>query len=41
MTIPEEIRNMFEVRDGEDVFCRIRVVLKEGGVVNSKQAKNH
>ena len=39
ITIPEEIRKIFEVRDGDHVFCRIRVVRKEGAPTNSKQTK--
>jgi bifunctional DNA-binding transcriptional regulator/antitoxin component of YhaV-PrlF toxin-antitoxin module len=39
ITIPEEIRKIFEVRDGDHVFCRIRVVRKQGTAVNSKQPK--
>jgi bifunctional DNA-binding transcriptional regulator/antitoxin component of YhaV-PrlF toxin-antitoxin module len=39
ITIPEEIRKIFEVRDGDHVFCRIKVVRKEGTTVNSKQTK--
>jgi len=39
ITIPEEIRKIFEVRDGDHVFCRIRVVRKQGTAVNSKQTK--
>ena len=39
ITIPEEIRKIFEVRDGDHVFCRIKVVRKEGTTVNSKQMK--
>lgn len=39
ITIPEEIRKIFEVRDGDHVFCRIRVVRKQVIAANSKQAK--
>jgi bifunctional DNA-binding transcriptional regulator/antitoxin component of YhaV-PrlF toxin-antitoxin module len=39
ITIPEEIRKIFEVRDGDHVFCRIRVVRKEGMTTNSKETK--
>jgi len=39
ITIPEEIRKIFEVKDGDHVFCRIRVVRKQGAMVNSKQGK--
>ena len=39
ITIPEEIRKIFEVRDGDHVFCRIRVVRKESSTTNSKQTK--
>jgi bifunctional DNA-binding transcriptional regulator/antitoxin component of YhaV-PrlF toxin-antitoxin module len=39
ITIPEEIRKIFEVKDGDHVFCRIKVVRKEGSTTNSKQAK--
>ncbi len=40
ITIPEEIRKIFQVSDGDHVFCRIRVVRKEGCAVNSKHTKN-
>jgi bifunctional DNA-binding transcriptional regulator/antitoxin component of YhaV-PrlF toxin-antitoxin module len=39
ITIPEEIRKIFEVRDGDHVFCRIKVVRKQSATGNSKQAK--
>jgi len=39
ITIPEEIRKIFEVRDGDHVFCRIKVVRKQSATANSKQAK--
>jgi len=39
ITIPEEIRKIFEVRDGDHVFCRIKVVRKQGTTANSKQTK--
>jgi len=39
ITIPEEIRKIFEVRDGDHVFCRIKVVRKQGTTANSKQMK--
>jgi len=39
ITIPEEIRKIFEVRDGDHVFCRIRVVRRQSSPVNSKQPK--
>jgi bifunctional DNA-binding transcriptional regulator/antitoxin component of YhaV-PrlF toxin-antitoxin module len=39
ITIPEEIRKIFEVRDGDHVFCRIRVVRKQSAAANSKATK--
>ena len=39
ITIPEEIRKIFEVRDGDHVFCRIRIVRRQGTLVNSRQTK--
>jgi bifunctional DNA-binding transcriptional regulator/antitoxin component of YhaV-PrlF toxin-antitoxin module len=39
ITIPEEIRKIFEVKDGDHVFCRIKVVRKEGSATDSKQTK--
>jgi len=39
ITIPEEIRKIFEVRDGDHVFCRIRVVRRQSAAANAKQAR--
>ncbi len=39
ITIPEEIRKIFEVRDGDHVFCRIRVVRRQAAASNSRQQK--
>jgi bifunctional DNA-binding transcriptional regulator/antitoxin component of YhaV-PrlF toxin-antitoxin module len=37
ITIPEEIRKIFEIRDGDAVFCRIKIVKKKEA--NSLQVK--
>ncbi|GBC69826.1 hypothetical protein HRbin01_01530 [archaeon HR01] len=29
ITIPEEIRKIFEIRDGDAVFCRVRLVKRK------------
>ena len=29
ITIPEEIRKIFEVKDGDAVFCRIKIMKKK------------
>ena len=29
ITIPEEIRKIFEIKDGDAVFCRLKIMLKK------------
>jgi AbrB family looped-hinge helix DNA binding protein len=31
ITIPEEIRKIFEIKDGDAVFCRIKIMKKKEG----------
>jgi AbrB family looped-hinge helix DNA binding protein len=42
ITIPEEIRKIFEIKDGDAVFCRIKIMRKKEAnsapVKNGKQA---
>lgn len=37
ITIPEEIRKIFEIKDGDAVFCRIKIMRKKE--TNSVQVK--
>ena len=37
ITIPEEIRKIFEIKDGDAVFCRIKIMKKKE--TNSGTAK--
>jgi len=40
ITIPEEIRKIFEIKDGDAVFCRIKIMKKkEGNSVPVKESK--
>jgi bifunctional DNA-binding transcriptional regulator/antitoxin component of YhaV-PrlF toxin-antitoxin module len=40
ITIPEEIRKIFEIKDGDAVFCRIKIMKKkEANSVPVKEAK--
>jgi bifunctional DNA-binding transcriptional regulator/antitoxin component of YhaV-PrlF toxin-antitoxin module len=40
ITIPEEVRKIFEIRDGDAVFCRIKIVKKkEANSLQSKESK--
>ncbi len=38
ITIPEEIRKIFEIKDGDAVFCRIKIMRKKDA--NSVPVKN-
>ena len=38
ITIPEEIRKIFEIKDGDAVFCRIKIMKKKE--TNSGTAKD-
>ena len=31
ITIPEEIRKIFEIKDGDAVFCRLKIMKKKNG----------
>jgi AbrB family looped-hinge helix DNA binding protein len=31
ITIPEEIRKIFDIKDGDAVFCRIKIMKKKEG----------
>ena len=39
ITIPEEIRKIFEIKDGDAVFCRLKIMTKKknGPPKESKQ----
>lgn len=40
ITIPEEIRKIFEIKDGDAVFCKIKIMKKkEQNSVAAKDAK--
>ena len=40
ITIPEEIRKIFEIKDGDAVFCRIKIMKKkEANSVQVKETK--
>ncbi len=40
ITIPEEIRKIFDIKDGDAVFCRIKIMKKkEGNSVPVKESK--
>jgi hypothetical protein len=38
ITIPEEVRKIFEIKDGDAVFCRLKLISKKKDG-NSKEAK--
>ena len=41
ITIPEEIRKIFEIKDGDAVFCRIKIMKKkEQNSVQVKESKS-
>lgn len=37
ITIPEEIRKIFEIKDGDAVFCRLKIMKKKNN--HMKEAK--
>jgi bifunctional DNA-binding transcriptional regulator/antitoxin component of YhaV-PrlF toxin-antitoxin module len=36
ITIPEEIRKIFEIKDGDAVFCKLQIIPKKKNSVPSK-----
>lgn len=38
ITIPEEIRKIFVIKDGDAVFCRLKIMMKKNGP--PKEAKS-
>jgi bifunctional DNA-binding transcriptional regulator/antitoxin component of YhaV-PrlF toxin-antitoxin module len=39
ITIPEEIRKIFEIKDGDPVFCRLKIMHKKKNNSAPKEAK--
>ena len=39
VTIPEEIRKIFEIKDGDAVFCRLKIMPKKRNSSSTKEAK--
>jgi hypothetical protein len=39
ITIPEEIRKIFEIKDGDAVFCRLKIMHKKKNNSSAKEAK--
>jgi len=39
ITIPEEIRKIFEIKDGDPVFCRLKIMQKKKNNTSAKEAK--
>ncbi len=39
ITIPEEIRKIFEIKDGDAVFCRLKIMMKKKNNSTAKEAK--
>jgi AbrB family looped-hinge helix DNA binding protein len=39
ITIPEEIRKIFEIKDGDAVFCRLKIMHKKKDNITAKEAK--
>jgi len=39
ITIPEEIRKIFEIKDGDPVFCRLKIMQKKRNSTPPKEAK--
>ncbi len=39
ITIPEEIRKIFEIKDGDAVFCRLKLIPKKKNNGPTKEAK--
>ena len=36
ITIPEEIRKIFDIKDGDAVFCRLKIMKKKNGPREAK-----
>ncbi len=39
ITIPEEIRKIFEIKDGDAVFCRLKIMSKKKNNSAAKEAR--
>lgn len=39
ITIPEEIRKIFEIKDGDAVFCRLKLMIKKKTNSTPKETK--
>lgn len=39
ITIPEEIRKIFEIKDGDAVFCRLKIMAKKKNNTSTKDSK--
>jgi bifunctional DNA-binding transcriptional regulator/antitoxin component of YhaV-PrlF toxin-antitoxin module len=39
ITIPEEIRKIFEIKDGDAVFCKLKIIPKRKNNAAPKEAK--
>jgi AbrB family looped-hinge helix DNA binding protein len=39
ITIPEEIRKIFEIKDGDAVFCRLKIMPKKKNSSATKETK--
>lgn len=39
ITIPEEIRKIFEIKDGDPVFCRLKIMPKKRDNTTAKEVK--
>ena len=39
ITIPEEIRKIFEIKDGDAVFCRLKIMPKKKNNSTAKEEK--
>ncbi len=39
ITIPEEIRKIFEIKDGDAVFCRLKIMTKKKNNSPPKETK--
>ncbi len=39
ITIPEEIRKIFEIKDGDAVFCRLKIMTKKKNNTAQKEPK--
>ena len=39
ITIPEEIRKIFQIKDGDAVFCRLKIMSKKKNNIIAEEAK--